>query len=92
MVVDRKMIEFYGNEVHDYVLTQLFIASEVFKHPSLSRPIQLIISDIIYLDSSYHTLNVTWDAEKTLDDFCAWQFNYRQKTKFEFDMALLITK
>jgi hypothetical protein len=92
VVVDRKMIEFYANEVHDYVLTQLFIASEIYKHPSLSRPIQVIVSDIVYLNDTSNKPNITWDAEKTLDNFCVWQYQYRQKSMLEFDVALLLTK
>lgn len=86
------MIEFYANEVHDYVLTQLFIASEIFKHPSLSKPIHMIVSDIVYLNDLSNKPDITWDAEKTLNNFCEWQYQYRRKSLIEFDVALLITK
>ena len=57
------------------------------------------LSQVIYLSNilfnKYHQhLEIHWDAEKTLINFCIWQNKYRKVRNIntQVDMAILITK
>ena len=70
----------------------------MYQHHSLINPVRVYITEIIYLSkirNEYQdNLEILWDAEKTLINFCWWQNYYRKKRRLSFrvDMAILITK
>lgn len=60
VAVDKSMKEFHGmNEIEEYVLTLLLIASDVFADVSIGHAIKLAVGKIIFLDA---------------DDFSAYTF------------------
>ncbi len=49
VVVDDKMEEYYGDNLENHVLTLMFLATQMYKHPTLINPIRVYITDIVYL-------------------------------------------
>ena len=54
----------------------------------------LLVSRCVFFFKEMESLDIIWDAEKTLNSFCAWQSYYRSKTRNPamVDAAILITK
>lgn len=54
VAVDKSMQEFHGiNEIEEYVLTLVQIASNVFADDSIGHAIKLAVAKIIFLDSDF---------------------------------------
>ena len=98
VVVDREMASYYGANLENHVLTIMFLASQMYQHPTIINPVRLFITDLVYLSkldvSAQKNFEIVWDAERTLDSFCQWQVTYRMRSanRASVDAAILLTR
>ncbi|XP_046547664.1 A disintegrin and metalloproteinase with thrombospondin motifs 12-like [Haliotis rubra] len=73
VVTDPEMFKFHGNDLQEYVLTALNIAALRFRDSSLGHDIRLSVVTMTNIQKQEPDLEVTTDAEYTLNSFCKWQ-------------------
>ncbi|XP_065055111.1 A disintegrin and metalloproteinase with thrombospondin motifs 12-like isoform X2 [Rhopilema esculentum] len=97
VVVDKTMVEFHGEKhVKNYVLTIMNMVSNIFRDPSIGRPINIAIVRLIIIEKQrLDTFTVTYSAKATLQRFCLWQKRQNfddHRHPYHHDVALLITR
>ncbi|XP_059469110.1 A disintegrin and metalloproteinase with thrombospondin motifs 9-like isoform X2 [Neocloeon triangulifer] len=105
VVTDRKMHEYHGDGLTQYVMTLMSIVSSLFKDASIGNHVNIKVVDIenladtsffassdVYWKSKYNS-NDVW-ATEMLKKFCIWQNenrHTRDRTR-QYDTALLLTR
>ncbi|XP_065348450.1 A disintegrin and metalloproteinase with thrombospondin motifs 9 isoform X3 [Cloeon dipterum] len=105
VVTDRKMHEYHGDNLTQYVITLMSSVSSLFKDASIGNHINIKVVDIenladtsfyvspdVYWKSKYNA-NDVW-ATEMLKKFCIWQYENRHlgdRTR-HYDTALLLTR
>lgn len=103
VVVDWLTAKYHGQEaVEAYVLTVMNIVAKLFRDVSIGNDVNIVVSKIIVLVESQKDLDITYNADKTLEKFCLWQHNQRQnqnrtsadgtRSSSHHDTAILITR
>ncbi|KAK6644121.1 hypothetical protein RUM43_000388 [Polyplax serrata] len=98
IVADTSMIKFHQDTyVETYLLTIMNMVSALYQDPSIGNQVNIAVVNVILLDEEAHLdgLNITVNADKTLESFCKWQ----EQQNFEgddhpnhHDVAILITR
>ncbi|XP_044763903.1 A disintegrin and metalloproteinase with thrombospondin motifs 9 isoform X2 [Coccinella septempunctata] len=87
VVADRSMIEYYGNELHHYILTLMAQTARLFKHPSIGNAISVSVIEIKILKKQDFQAP---SSQGTLAKFCRWRIANTAHTNH--DVALLLTR
>ena len=96
--VDKKFLDFHRNyDYQIYVLTVLNMVFDLFQDSSVAVSINIVLVRIIYLDQEVNDLDleVTRNAEVTLQNFCQWQYKMNPRDWFNpihHDIAILMTR
>ncbi|KAL1130617.1 hypothetical protein AAG570_011859 [Ranatra chinensis] len=100
VVVDKKMADFHGDELNEYVLTLMSIVAMIFKDASIGNPITLavvkmhVLEDMDFAKRSAKS-GAGVAASDMLEKFCAWQHtksDNNDASPNHHDSALLLTR
>ncbi|XP_075238414.1 A disintegrin and metalloproteinase with thrombospondin motifs 12-like isoform X2 [Lycorma delicatula] len=97
LVADYSMVEFYnGEDIEMYLLSIMNMVSVMYQDPSIGNYINIVVVRIILLEEdTTEGLNITINADKTLDSFCRWQKSLNKPLEddpLHHDVAILITR
>ncbi|XP_067661650.1 A disintegrin and metalloproteinase with thrombospondin motifs 6-like isoform X2 [Haliotis asinina] len=95
VVTDPEMFKFHGNDLQEYVLTALNIAALRFRDSSLGHDIRLSVVTMTNIQKQEPDLEVTTDAEYTLNAFCKWQEGFNpddDSNPQHADVSILLTR
>ncbi|XP_045465321.1 A disintegrin and metalloproteinase with thrombospondin motifs 9 isoform X2 [Harmonia axyridis] len=87
VVADRSMIEYYGNELHHYILTLMAQTSRLYKHPSIGNAISVSVMEIKILKKQDFQ---SPSSQGTLAKFCRWRT--ANTAHSNHDVAVLLTR
>ncbi|XP_048245081.1 A disintegrin and metalloproteinase with thrombospondin motifs 18-like isoform X1 [Haliotis rufescens] len=73
LVADKTMHRYHGDDLVNYMLTAANVAAGRYLDSSLGVPIHLTIISLRVLKDDMDGLNITTDADHTLNSFCQWQ-------------------
>ncbi|XP_064617022.1 A disintegrin and metalloproteinase with thrombospondin motifs 6-like [Liolophura sinensis] len=73
VVADVEMQRFHGDDTKRYVMTAVNIAAQRLLDESLHEEIHVAVVKLILLSPDQTDLDVTRDAQYTLNKFCRWQ-------------------
>lgn len=93
VAVDQEMVEYYGGELYDVVLTAMNLTSDVYQKSNLKQSISLSVLELIqspYKTSEFEDSPGTdgKNAQKMLTKFC----DYMKSTSLKYDAAILLTR
>ncbi|XP_055309435.1 A disintegrin and metalloproteinase with thrombospondin motifs 9-like isoform X3 [Sitodiplosis mosellana] len=90
VAVDRKMHEYHGNNIQEYVLTLMSIVSNIYADASIGNSINVAVVHIFYLRDDLHmeSNHNGVSASQMLSRFC----KFVQHHQFHHDTALLLTR
>lgn len=103
VVADKKMAEYHGGGLNDYVLTLMSIVAKLFKDPSIGNPISVAVVKLVVLrdlEFVQWSLNergrrIGTSATEMRKTFCAWQKDINvldDSNPDHHDTALLLTR
>ncbi|XP_006038250.1 A disintegrin and metalloproteinase with thrombospondin motifs 4 [Alligator sinensis] len=95
VVADEKMAQFHGAGLERYLLTVMAAAAKFFRHPSLSNPVNLVVTRLVVLGQAEDGPSITSNAAQTLRNFCKWQQGLNKADDADpehFDTAVLFTR
>jgi len=98
VVADNSMMKFHEDmDMETYLLTIMNMVSALYQDPSIGNLVNIVVVNIILLEDEIDQegLNVTVNADKTLESFCKWQAlqNYdSEHHPNHHDVAILITR
>ncbi|XP_066997259.2 A disintegrin and metalloproteinase with thrombospondin motifs 4 isoform X2 [Anabrus simplex] len=103
VVADKKMAEYHGSELKDYVLTLMSIVAKLYKDPSIGNPISIAVVTLVDGDfqfvshdtSPYGRKHDGTSATALMRSFCSWQRKhnpYDDSHPKHHDTALLLTR
>ncbi|RZF40788.1 hypothetical protein LSTR_LSTR009273 [Laodelphax striatellus] len=97
VVADSSMIDFYQEEeIETYLLMIMNMVNVMYHDASIGNYINIVVVRILLLeDEASQGLNVTENADVTLDSFCRWQRNINHQADahpLHHDVAILITR
>lgn len=94
VAVDNEMVDYYGDELYDVVMTAMNLTSDVYEQSNLKQSISISMLELIQLpfetsefEDSPGT-NGGKNAQKMLTKFC----DYVKSTTLKYDAAVLITR
>ncbi|XP_066993774.2 A disintegrin and metalloproteinase with thrombospondin motifs 7 [Anabrus simplex] len=94
LVADTAMLRFH-QDVEKYILTIMNMVSALYLDPSIGNPINVVVVNIMLLESPEESLNITVNADQTLENFCRWQHELNSPDDADalhHDVAILITR
>ncbi|KAL7981535.1 hypothetical protein Chor_005623 [Crotalus horridus] len=95
LVADTSMVQFYGHNLMNHVLTLMSVAAQIYKHPSLKNSINLVVVKVLVVDNEKDGPEVSDNGGLLLRNFCNWQqfFNPPSDRHPEhYDTAILLTR
>ncbi|XP_067660632.1 A disintegrin and metalloproteinase with thrombospondin motifs 15-like [Haliotis asinina] len=95
LVADKTMHRYHGDDLVNYMLTAANVAAGRYLDSSLGVPIHVTVIRLMVLQEHTDGLNITSDADYTLNSFCQWQekFNPHDDTDpRHVDAASLMTR
>nr|CAD7404410.1 unnamed protein product [Timema poppensis] len=99
LVADPSMMAFHQDrDVETYFLTIMNMVSLLYLDPSIGNPINVVVVRIVLLfedDVGEKKLNVTVNADQTLESFCTWQLKMNtpdDNHPNHHDVAILVTR
>ncbi|XP_039190468.1 A disintegrin and metalloproteinase with thrombospondin motifs 8 [Crotalus tigris] len=95
LVADTSMVQFYGHDLMNHVLTLMSVAAQIYKHPSLKNSINLVVVKVLVVDNEKDGPEVSDNGGLLLRNFCNWQqfFNPPSDRHPEhYDTAILLTR
>ncbi|XP_063218509.1 A disintegrin and metalloproteinase with thrombospondin motifs 7-like [Bacillus rossius redtenbacheri] len=100
LVADASMMAFHRDrDVQTYFLTIMNMVSLLYADPSIGNYVSVVVVRIVLLlddeDSGQRKLEVTVNADQTLENFCAWQLeeNFPDDGHPQHhDVAILVTR
>nr|CAD7260828.1 unnamed protein product [Timema shepardi] len=99
LVADPSMMAFHQDrDVETYFLTIMNMVSLLYLDPSIGNPINVVVVRIVLLfedDVGENKLNVTVNADQTLESFCTWQLKMNTPDDHHpnhHDVAILVTR
>ncbi|VVC45349.1 Peptidase M12B, ADAM-TS,Metallopeptidase, catalytic domain,ADAM-TS Spacer 1,Peptidase M12B, partial [Cinara cedri] len=99
VVADKKMADYHGDELHNYILTLMSIVSKIYKDKSIGNPMHVavvklvVLRDVHFIENRNRLGGIT--ASEMLQKFCEWQKYHNDKSdssENHHDSALLITR
>lgn len=93
VAVDNEMVEYYGGELYDVILTAMNLTSDVYAQSNLKQSISISVLELIQLPfktSEFEDSPGTdgKNSQKMLTKFC----DYVKSTTLKYDAAVLITR
>lgn len=93
VAVDNEMVDYYGDELYDVVMTAMNLTSDVYQKSNLKQSISVSVLELIQLPfptSDFENSPGTdgKNAQKMLTKFC----DYMKSTTLKYDAAALITR
>lgn len=99
VVADKKMAEYHGKELHNYVLTLMSIVSKIYKDKSIGNPMHIAVVKLVVLRDVHFVENRSRvggiAAADMLHRFCEWQTHHndeKDSSANHHDSALLLTR
>jgi len=97
VVADRTMLDFHGEtHVKSYILAIMNMVSNIFRDPSIGRPINVAIVRLVIIEKQTRdSFTVSYSAKSTLQSFCLWQKRRNfadHRHPYHHDVALLFTR
>ncbi|XP_050424208.1 A disintegrin and metalloproteinase with thrombospondin motifs 9-like isoform X2 [Adelges cooleyi] len=99
VVADRKMADYHGNELHNYILTLMSIVSKIYKDKSIGNPMHIsvvklvVLRDVNLVENRNRLGGIA--AADMLNKFCEWQSYHNDESDTSdnhHDTALLLTR
>ncbi|KAL7038269.1 hypothetical protein ACKWTF_009531 [Chironomus riparius] len=94
VAVDKKMQEYHGKNLKNYVLTLMSVVSSIYADASIGNSIKIAVVHIMYIeqdlvpDASYVNAGVGVSASSMLVEFCRLKHTH----DYQHDTALLLTR
>lgn len=93
VAVDQEMMDYYGGDLYDVILTAMNLTSDVYQQSNLKQSISISVLEIIqspFATSEFEDSPGTdgKNAQKMLTKFC----DYMKETDVKYDAAMFITK
>lgn len=93
VAVDQEMMDYYGGELYDVVLTAMNLTSDVYQKSNLKQSISVSVLDLIqspFKTSEFEDSPGTdgKNAQKMLTKFC----DYMKSTTAKYDAAIFLTR
>lgn len=93
VAVDNEMVDHYGDELYDVVLTAMNLTSDVYEQSNLKQSISISVLELIQLPFPTSDFEDSpgvngKNAQKMLTKFC----DYMKSTTLKYDAAVLITR
>uniref|UniRef100_A0A670YYJ2 ADAM metallopeptidase with thrombospondin type 1 motif 8 n=1 Tax=Pseudonaja textilis TaxID=8673 RepID=A0A670YYJ2_PSETE len=95
LVADTSMVQFYGPDLMNHILTLMSVAAQIYKHPSLKNSINLVVVKVLVVVDEKDGPEVSDNGGLMLRNFCNWQqfFNPPSDRHPEhYDTAILLTR
>ncbi|XP_048245080.1 A disintegrin and metalloproteinase with thrombospondin motifs 10-like isoform X2 [Haliotis rufescens] len=95
VVNDPEMFKFHGDDLQTYVMTAINIAALRFRDSSLGHDIRLSVVTMTNIQKQEADLEVTTDADYTLNAFCKWQEGFNPDDDYNpqhADVSILLTR
>ncbi|XP_050542210.1 A disintegrin and metalloproteinase with thrombospondin motifs 20-like isoform X1 [Daktulosphaira vitifoliae] len=98
VVADKKMSEYHGHELNNYILTLMSIVSKIYKDKSIGNPMHIAVVKLVILrDNLVESRNRLGGiaAADMLHRFCEWQAYHNDEndsSNNHHDTALLLTR
>ncbi|XP_046547667.1 A disintegrin and metalloproteinase with thrombospondin motifs 16-like [Haliotis rubra] len=95
LVADKTMHGYHGDDLVNYMLTAANVAAGRYLDSSLGVPIHVTIIRLKVLQDDADGLNITSDADHTLNSFCQWQEKFNPPDDTDprhVDAASLMTR
>nr|XP_060643528.1 A disintegrin and metalloproteinase with thrombospondin motifs 8 [Anolis sagrei ordinatus] len=95
LVADTSMLQFYGEDLTNHILTLMSVAAQIYKHPSLKNSINLVVVKVLLVEDEKAGPEVSDNGGLMLRNFCNWQqqFNPASDRHSEhYDTAILLTR
>ncbi|XP_039619928.1 A disintegrin and metalloproteinase with thrombospondin motifs 15-like [Polypterus senegalus] len=95
IVADESMVKFHGDDLKHYLLTLMSVASRLYKHPSISNSINIVVVKFMMITEEDKGPKISSNAAMTLRNFCTWQKKLNKandKHPEYWDTAILFTK
>lgn len=95
LAADQSVVKFIGKDkVEKYILTIMNIVNSIYKHNTLDSKIEVVISNIIVMDTSDEkAVFVQNDARTTVDRFCNWMARHpKYAISSSHDVAVMLTR
>ncbi|XP_059608561.1 A disintegrin and metalloproteinase with thrombospondin motifs 20 isoform X2 [Phlebotomus argentipes] len=91
VAVDKKMQEYHGDAIQEYVLTLMSIVSSIFSDASIGNSLNVAVVHILLLkhDLVPNSNHIGVSASSMLAEFCKMKQRYHS---FQHDTALLLTR
>ncbi|XP_063955748.1 A disintegrin and metalloproteinase with thrombospondin motifs 7-like isoform X1 [Lytechinus pictus] len=96
VVVDQSMVDYHKDEdIETYVLTIMNLVAKFYRDPSIGNLVNIALVRLILLEDEQDDLEISTDADITLNSFCAWQDTLnseRSEHQNHHDNAILLTR
>uniref|UniRef100_A0A1B6CGF3 Peptidase M12B domain-containing protein n=1 Tax=Clastoptera arizonana TaxID=38151 RepID=A0A1B6CGF3_9HEMI len=99
VVADASMVDFHQDQdasVELYILTIMNMVASMYRDPSIGNYINIVVVKIILMeDGDPEDLNISVNADETLESFCKWQKKKNPSDEDHpqhHDVAVLITR
>lgn len=95
LVADASMVQFYGDELKNHILTLMSVAAQIYKHPSLKNSINLVVVKVLVVEDKKAGPEVSDNGGLMLRNFCNWQQHFNpasDRHPEHYDTAILLTR
>lgn len=95
VVADESMADSHGDDLEHYLLTLMSVVAQLYKHPSILNPINVVVVGFMVMGEADKGPKVSSNAALTLRNFCSWQKKlnkHSDKHPDYWDTAILFTK
>ncbi|XP_054853798.1 A disintegrin and metalloproteinase with thrombospondin motifs 8 [Eublepharis macularius] len=95
LVADASMVQFYGDELKNHILTLMSVAAQIYKHPSLKNSISLVVVKVLVVEDKKSGPEVSDNGGLMLRNFCNWQQRFNpasDRHPEHYDTAILLTR
>ncbi|XP_020647584.3 A disintegrin and metalloproteinase with thrombospondin motifs 8 [Pogona vitticeps] len=95
LVADASMVRFYGEDLTNHILTLMSVAAQIYKHPSLKNPINLVVVKVLVIEAENSGPEVSDNGGLMLRNFCNWQQQFNppsDRHPEHYDTAILLTR
>ncbi|XP_042327049.1 A disintegrin and metalloproteinase with thrombospondin motifs 8 [Sceloporus undulatus] len=95
VVADTSMLQFYGEDLMNHILTLMSVAAQIYKHPSLKNSINLVVVKVLLVEDEKAGPEVSDNGGLMLRNFCNWQQQFNPPSdghSEHYDTAILLTR
>lgn len=99
IAADKKMVEYHGDGLVDYILTLMAVVSKIYRDPSIGNHFNVAVVNVVMLAdtefSTRHPRSGGVSAVEMMKNFCRWQKNANDlddDSPRHHDFAVLLTR